>query len=150
LSIIHELEVITRSYVSLRGGAKANPKSPDGLQVSPKMYGFVQTSLQGVNLATDKYALHAMMLIRNKANTAKYGFVKLLQDYFRLKACSACFLVQEQTRNNDLLYLGGLIHFYYSGMGPVWHGVPAQEAFDEWYLINKEGIGKKVEAYLII
>lgn len=54
ISIIHELEAITRGYMALKGGAKATPSTLDGLAVSPKMYGFVQTELMGVDLATDK------------------------------------------------------------------------------------------------
>lgn len=87
-----------------------------------------------------------MTILRNKAMTAKYGFVKLLQDYFRMKPCSACTIVLKET-NNDLLYLGGLIHFYYAGLGPVLHGTPAKEAFDDWYLINKAEIANKVNTY---
>lgn len=146
LSIIFELETITRIYASMKGGAKAVPKTPDGEELAPQIYGFVEGSLLAVDLAMDKYALHAVMLLRNQAMTIKYGIVKLLQDYFRVKACASCAHLLPYGELY-LTYINGLLHFLYTGLGPVFGGKPAKEAFEDWYILNKKEFAEKASLY---
>jgi hypothetical protein len=150
ISLILELELITKSYAKFKGGRKAIPKAPDGTDVSPKMFGFVQGILTGLDLITEKYSSHSLLLFRNLAQTAKYGLVKLLQDYFRLKACPTCKTAFQHV-HKDLVYLCALVHFHYSGLGPViLAGRKGNEAFEDWYHLNKEMVLKKTNFYITL
>jgi len=147
LSRLYELESITSRYIILAGGAKADPKTPTGVIIGSKIYGYGSEVLSGVDIVKEKYSGHWVLLTRNRAFTTKFAFVKLLQDYFRIKACPACGQSLQRSYDN-LVYLQGIIQFLFAGLGPVQNGESSGQAFDRFYTLNKDLIQERVEAYL--